>query len=178
MTPMLESDRLLCVPLSLVHLSQEYVGWLNNPVIYKYLDTGGNYTIETLRNYLSEAEKKDIFFWAIHLKINNKHIGNIKIDPVNLKHGWGEYGIMMGDMDEWGKGYAFEASSAIIHYCFETLNLRKINLGVIEENVKAVELYKKLGFTIEGVFKDHIIHNGRYLNSLRMALFNLEYTNS
>jgi ribosomal-protein-alanine N-acetyltransferase len=178
MTPMLESDRLLCVPLSLAHLSKEYVGWLNNPVIFKYLDNGGNYTLDTLRNYLSEVEKKDILFWAIHLKINNKHIGNIKIDPVNLKHGWGEYGIMMGDMNQWGKGYAFEASSMIINYCFQTLNLRKINLGVIEENVKAVDLYKRLGFTIEGVFKDHIYHNSKYLNSLRMALFNLHYTNS
>lgn len=159
------------------HFSLEYLDWLNNPSIYMYLETGGNYTVEMLKNYLLEVEKKDIFFWAIHLKTNNKHIGNIKIDPVNLKHGLGEYGIMMGDIVEWGKGYAFEASSTIIHYCFKTLNLRKINLGVIEDNVKAVELYKKLGFTIEGIFKNHINHNGKYLNSLRMALFNSEYIN-
>ena len=103
---MLESDRLLCVPLSMAHFSPEYLDWLNNPAIYEYLDTGGSYTQEMLKNYLSEAEKKDILFWAIHLKTDNKHIGNIKIDPVNLKHGWGEYGIMMGDMNEWGKGNA------------------------------------------------------------------------
>lgn len=178
MTPVLESDRIRCVPLSMAHFSLEYLDWLNNPVIYEYLDIGGNYTQEMLKNYLSEVEKKDILFWAIHLKTDNKHIGNIKIDPVNLKHGWGEYGIMMGDMDEWGKGYAFEASSAIIHYCFQTLNLRKINLGVIQENIKAVDLYKRLGFTIEGIFKDHVNHNGKYLNSLRMALFNLDYIDS
>ena len=40
---------------------------------------------------------------GIHLKENCKHIGNIKIDPINKKHGTGEYGIMMGDKDEWGK---------------------------------------------------------------------------
>lgn len=176
MAPNLESERLIYVPLSLAHLSQEYVDWLNNPSIYKYLETGGNYTMEMLQNYLLEAEKKNILFWAIHLKVNNKHIGNIKIDPVNLKHGLCEYGIMIGDIDEWGKGYAFEASTTIINYCFEVLNLRKMNLGVIEDNVNAVNLYKKLGFTIEGIYKDHIFEDPRYLNSLRMALFNSRYT--
>ena len=66
-----------------------------------------------------------MLFWAIHLKEGGKHIGNIKIDPVNKRHGLGEYGIMIGDSDEWGKGYAKEASELVIHHCFRDLRLRK-----------------------------------------------------
>ncbi len=62
MAPNLESERLLYVPLSLTHLSQDYVDWLNNPVIYEYLETGGNYTMEMLRDYLLEVEKKIFSF--------------------------------------------------------------------------------------------------------------------
>lgn len=176
MAPNIESKRLNFVPLGIKHLSQEYVDWLNNPIIYKYLESGGNYTFESLREYLLQVEKKKILFWGIHLKSDNKHIGNIKIDPLNLKHGFGEYGILMGDINEWGNGYAFEASETIINYCFESLNLRKINLGVVENNVSAVNLYKKLGFSVEGVFKKHFLYNSGYLNSLRMALFNSRYS--
>lgn len=82
---------------------------------------------------------------------------------------------MIGDKDEWGKGFAFEASETIIKYCFEVLSLRKINLGVVEENISAVQLYKKLGFTIEGVYRNHIVQDSRYLNALRMALFNNKF---
>ena len=174
--PVLSSKRLLLKPLSLSNLSQEYVNWLNDPDVNVYLDSGGDYTIEKLKNFLQEVEDKSILFWAIHLNHNDKHIGNIKIDPVNLKHGLCEYGILLGDKNEWGKGFAKEASLMVIEYCFKTLNLRKMTLGVVENNVNAVELYKKIGFNVEGVFKDHLFYNNQFCTTLRMALFNKNYT--
>ena len=125
-----------------------------------------------LENYLLNVEKSKILFWAIHLKKNNNHIGNIKIDPINLKHQLGEYGIMIGDVNEWKKGYAYEATKTVINYCFNTLKLRKINLGVIENNVQAVSLYTRIGFIREGIYRYHYCKNNEYLNTLRMALFN------
>mgnify|MGYP001809853298 CR=1 FL=1 len=109
------------------------------------------------------------------MKESNKHIGNIKIDPIHNKYGIGEYGILIGDKSEWGKGYAKEASKCIIDYCFRVLRLRKINLGVVIENQSALMLYKSLGFEIEGHFKKHGIYQGKYCDILRMSLFNNEY---
>lgn len=172
----LDSERLVYRPLGLSHCTDEYVSWLNNPEVYRYLETGGNYKITDLEQYLKSVESNsEILFWAIHLKSNGKHIGNIKIDPINRRHGLGEYGIMMGDTLEWGKGYAKEASITIIDHCFNDLNIRKITLGVVEPNVSAVELYKKLGFEIEGVYKQHGLYEGKYLDIIRMALFNKAY---
>jgi ribosomal-protein-alanine N-acetyltransferase len=159
--------------VSLAHFSDEYISWMNDPDVYRYLETGGNYTADDLRTYLTAAEaNKNLLFWAIHIKSTDKHIGNIKIDPVNARHGYGEYAIMMGDRTAWGHGYAKEASATIIRYCFERLHLRKITLGVVEENAAAVSLYKRLGFAIEGVYHKHGLYNGHYCNVLRMALFN------
>ena len=170
--PIIYTKRLTLKPLSLEHLSQEYVDWLNDEEVYRYLETGGNYTIEMLKHYLKDVEKKDIYFWAIHLKNNNLHIGNIKIDPVNFKHGLAEYGIMMGRRSEWGKGYAKEASNKVINFCFQKLHIRKITLGVVADNAVAVALYKKMGFVIEGVYKKHGFYDNKYCDTFRMALFN------
>lgn len=168
----LESERLYYKPLSILHLSDRYVSWLNNPHVYKYLETGGDQNKETLRQYLIDVEKKNMLFWGIHLKNNNEHIGNIKIDPINRRHGLGEYGILMGEESQWGKGYAKEASIRIINYCFDVQNLRKITLGVVVKNEAAVQLYKSLHFQTEGVYKKHGFYDGEYLDVLRMALFN------
>lgn len=170
--PILDSERLKFIPLSIDHLSEDYVEWLNDFDVYKYLETGGNYTIEKLTDFLTSVEKSNVLFYAIHLKSNNLHIGNIKIDPINLRHRIGEYGIMMGRKSEWKKGYAKEASLRIIDYCFQVLDLRKITLGVVSDNISAIELYKKIGFVQEGEYKNHAFHNGEYLDVTRMALFN------
>ena len=170
--PTIESERLIFKPLSMQHFTQDYVDWLNDPDVYRYLETGGNYTLDLLKTYLLDVEKKDILFWGIHLKDSLLHIGNIKIDPVNFKNGTAEYGIMMGRKSEWGKGYAKEATLAIIEFCFKEMRLRKITLGVIADNKVACYLYKKIGFETEGVYKNHCFVEGEYCDGIRMAIFN------
>ncbi len=171
-TPILETNRLKLVPLGLKHLSVSYVNWLNDSEVNKYLESGGDYSIEKLSEFLQQVENSNILFWAIHIKKCNKHIGNIKINPINAKHKFAEYGIMMGDKLEWSKGYAKEATSLVLSYCFsDVMDLRKINLGVYSENTGAVELYKKLGFIEEGRYKKHVITQAGYDDVLRMAIF-------
>ena len=98
----LNSERLRLRPLNLTHCTTEYVAWMNNHEVFRYLETDGNYKIEDLRKYLETVEANDsMLFWAIHLKFNNKHIGNIKIDPINKRNGLGEYGILMGNRLKW-----------------------------------------------------------------------------
>lgn len=165
----LETKRLILKPLTLQHLSQNYVDWMNDIDVYRYLESGGNYTLKDLEHYLKEQEHKSILFWAIHLKSSDKHIGNIKIDPIDSGLRSGEYGILMGDKTEWGKGYAKEASSRIIKYCFEDINLSQITLGVVEKNIHAVELYDRLGFVRDKLIENSGVYQGEMCNSIRMT---------
>ena len=166
----LESHRLYYKPLSKSHLSQSYVNWMNDDDVIRYLESGGDYTMQKLEAYIEEQEKKEILFWAIHLKSSNKHIGNIKIDPINTKTNSGEFGILIGDKLSWGKGFAKEASIEIIKYCFNEIKLSKITLGVIEDNIKALDLYGNLGFIIEDIDKEIGFYNNKLCNSIRMSL--------
>ncbi len=176
MVPTLETERLVLEKIGKQHASDRYVSWMNDEEVYKYLETGGNYTRNELEAYLEKAESEaNLLFWAIKVKEEKLHIGNIKIDPVNKKHGFAEYGIMIGDRKNWGKGYAIEASEVVIDYCFQQLGLRKINLGVVADNEKAVELYKRMGFELEGTYRYHGFYQGKYCDCHRMAIFNPDF---
>lgn len=171
-TPILLSNRLILKTLNKDFLSQKYVDWMNDPEVIKYLSSGGDYTIKILEKFLKQIDKNTTLFWAITLKKNNKHIGNIKIDSFDKVNFHCEYGIMMGDKSEWGKGYAKEASKIVIEYCFNNFKLRKINLGVLESNLAALNLYNKLNFKMEAKLIDHVFHRKKFENVIRMAIFN------
>lgn len=174
----LQTERLSIIPISSSHCSQQYVSWLNDPEVYKYLETRGNYALHELREYLAKIIEENVLMWAIHVKESNTHIGNIKIDPINKVHGLGEYGILMGEKTEWGKGYAREASEAVLSYCFGELNLRKITLGVVRDNLGALKLYEKLGFVQEGLYKKHVVYDGSFYDIIRMAIFNPSFNDN
>ena len=172
----LETERLTLSSVTLADCSENYLSWLNDTDINMYLESGFyQHNIQGLVDFVNgyQSNKKAVFL-VIRLKENNKHIGNIKIDKINYIHRNCEYGIMMGDKTEWGKGYAKEASIAIINYAFEELGLNKVNLGVIDSNDVAVKLYEKIGFVVEGVLTQNFYErtSSTLKNEIRMAVFN------
>ena len=172
----LETKRLILEPIGIEHCTETYLNWLNDSEVYRWLETRGSQTMSMLREYIQQQMVNETYMWAIKIKNLKKHIGNIKVDPINDRHSLGEFGILMGDKSEWGKGYAGEASMEIMNYFFSKPEpLRKITLGVVDQNEAAVKLYKNLGFEIEGIYKNHVCYEDKYYTILRMSKFNPRY---
>ena len=172
MIPFLETPRLLLYAMTAEHCSEQYRSWLHDKEVTRFLETGMFPTsIEQLQAFVHDISQKPVLFLAIYTKTDNKHIGNVKIDSINRIHGTAEYGILMGDKTAWGKGYGREASEVLFDHCFKRLHLRKITLGVVADNTAAVQLYYKMGFELEGTYKQHCFYDGAYRDIFRMAIF-------
>ena len=52
----------------------------------------------------------------------------------------------------WGKGYAFEASQAMIRYAFEELRLPRLLGGTGMDNHRSISLHRRLGYRIFEAF--------------------------
>ena len=63
----------------------------------------------------------------------------------------------------------------MVEYGFFRLNLRRIELGVYAEHEAAVHSYEKVGFLVEGRFRESSFHEGQYKDGLWMALLRSEY---
>ena len=74
-----------------------------------------------------------------------------------------------------GKGYAFEAASAIVDFGFRNLMLNKIYAGVWTANQPSVNVLEKLGFTREGVLRQHDLKWGEFLDDARYGLLRSEW---
>lgn len=94
------------------------------------------------------------------------------IDPINLS---GELHIMIGEESSRGKGIGTFAIRAMVEHAFYNLNLRRIQLDVLETNEVARALYRKIGFVEEGVKRKAIYKNDEYINEIIMALLKEEY---
>lgn len=82
-----------------------------------------------------------------------------------------ELGIYIGDEKNQNRGAGKKALGLTLDIGFNKLNLSKIYLKVSADNVKAITLYKKINFIVEGHLKEHYLKNGKCEDIIYMALF-------
>lgn len=72
--------------------------------------------------------------------------------------------------DFWGKGIATRLTENIINHA-KIIGLKKIELTVRVDNERAIKLYNKFSFEIEGEIKNYFYLNDKYYNAYIMGLF-------
>lgn len=101
-------------------------------------------------------------------------VGLVELVEINHIHRRAEFQIIVAP-DHQGKGYAGKAARAALEYGFAVLNLHKLYLVVDKDNARALHIYQKLGFIIEGELKDEFFVHGEYRTVLRMCLFQADH---
>ncbi len=125
----------------------------------KYMSTRNN----AVRCAIVDSEKED------------EVLGLISLMDINYINRCGEIHIMIGNSENRSKGIGTFAVRAMIDHAFNNLNLRRIELGVLETNAAAIRLYEKTGFVREGVKRQSNYKNGSYVSMIMMGLLKKEW---
>ncbi|MCA6436351.1 MAG: GNAT family N-acetyltransferase [Bacteroidetes bacterium] len=155
--------------------TQEYVDWLNDKAINQYLESRFVLaTIQNVKKFIADTNSNSAnYFFAICLNSNKKHIGNIKLGPINNYHKRGDIGLMIGDKERWGKGYATQAIGLVADFGLNELQLNKVTAGCYSNNKASEQSFLKNGFIIEGRFKNHFIDaNGVWVDLISLSKLN------
>ncbi|MCC7073423.1 MAG: GNAT family N-acetyltransferase [Deltaproteobacteria bacterium] len=91
----------------------------------------------------------------------------VDIDGVGRK---AELRIRIGDPDAWGGGLGTEACQLLVRHAFDALNLERVWLRVFDHNARALRLYQKLGFVVEGTLRRHDFVDGAWRDTVLLGL--------
>ncbi|MGH8547157.1 MAG: GNAT family N-acetyltransferase [Methylococcales bacterium] len=141
-------ERICLREVRLSDVEGSYLQWMNDPEVLKYTESRfQSYSKKQLRAYVAKInENPDFIFRAITLRDTGRHIGNIKLGPIDWNHRLGDVGFIIGAKDCWGKGYAAESIQLLAEYAFSSLKLHKLTAGCYVVNIAAIKTLKKAGF--------------------------------
>ena len=74
-----------------------------------------------------------------------------------------------------GKGLSAKVYAWLLDYLFHQLNMHMVYLEVLESNERAIHVYERLGFRVDGRLRQRIFRNGTYEDSILMSLLRSEY---
>jgi len=168
----IETERLNIVPFQEVHLTERYLGWLNDPDVVKFSEQRHRrHTLESCRTYCLAMGSLGNLFMAICDKRTGVHIGNSTVS-IDSNNQIADIQILIGDRSFWGRGLGAEAFSALVEALLEIGCFRKITAGTLAENEAMLKTIKKAGMVIECIRKDHYLLNGKPVDVVYGAKWN------
>jgi len=151
----LESKRLLIRELDVDDVSSRYAAWLADPEVNQFLETRfAEQTLDKVRAFVQEQRlRTDSYLFGIFVLDGMRHVGNIKLGPINAHHSTGQISFLIGDRDHWGCGFATEAVETVTNWGFGTLGLARIEAGCYERNFGSLKTLLNCGYEVEGFFR-------------------------
>ncbi len=156
-----ETPRLTLETLTRENMSPNYLHWVHDPEVTRYLEV--RHTPQTqsdLEEFVdSTLVSGDKILFGIFLTQKGQHIGNLKIGPIHPRYARADIGLLLGDKDSWGKGYATEAIEGVCALSSRVLGLRRIQASTYASNTGSIRVFEKAGFQHEGRLEAHWILN-------------------
>jgi ribosomal-protein-alanine N-acetyltransferase len=115
------------------------------------------------------------YYLAITRSDDDSLIGTCRVALSGVKAAKLGYAIAA---DHWGNGYATDAVATMLGFAFDQLGLHRITAAIGPENPASQAVVKRLGFSREGVLREHVFTNGAWRDSVLFSLLRHEWQSS
>ena len=133
-----------------------FVAWFSDADVLRHLEMRAPMSVameEAWFERMLASEGKTDYHFVICLLADGRPIGTVGLHGIDERSGHGEFGIAIGEKEEWAKGYGTDALNAICDFGFGELRLERIGLQVYAENERGRRAYEKAGFVHEGTLR-------------------------
>ena len=115
-----------------------------------------------------------VFQWGIVILETGGLVGTCGLGSVFLAHRRAEVGFVLR-RDMWGRGLATEALRVLLAFCFDKLNLHRIEADVDPQNQRSLRLLEKQGFQREGLARERWHHLGEVRDGVILGLLRRDW---
>lgn len=155
-------------------------GWHNDAKLYETLCESFqpvSRASETDWLHRKSARSSSEINLAICLQPAGEHVGNIYLRDICWVARRAALHVFIGGNVNRSKGYGQAAICQILQLAFSDLNLNRVYLEVLADNLAAIKTYEKCGFELEGRQKAHYFKAGQYKDGLIMGISSQKFHN-
>ena len=150
-------------------VSDDEVQWMYGEPSYKTKEE----VISLLDEYVGRNQSGYYYRWAVIEKESEECIGQVAYFLVDSGNRFAEIEYCVGTSFQ-GKGYATEATKAVIDYGFDRIGLNKVQICVRPSNVASGKVIEKCGFKKDGVLRQYFFRDGNYEDRMYFSILREE----
>ncbi|MGW2521144.1 GNAT family N-acetyltransferase [Streptomyces sp. NPDC001617] len=132
-------------------------------------------TLERLRSwYGSRATQPDRLDLAVTAPDTGELLGEVVLHEWDAAARSCTFRTLIGPRGR-GRGVGTEATRLVVGYAFEQLGLHRVQLEAYGHNHRALRVYEKVGFVVEGVRREVRVRDGEWVDEVLMAVLDHEW---
>lgn len=143
--------------------------WRNSSEVSEYMYTRGTISEEDHARWFSAIQRdRSRKYWIVEL--DEVPIGLLNLCDIDEKNRTANWGFYLASEAVRGRGVGSYCEFWIQRYVFETLGFNKIWGEILSDNHRMLHNHEKFGFRREGLFRSHVLIDGKYSDVVRIGL--------
>ncbi|GGS88377.1 acetyltransferase [Planobispora rosea] len=168
--PTLPGERVTLRPVGPEHVDGLWE-LVNDPETTRLTGSRGSIGYEAAKIwYGSRHEHDDRLDLAICTAEDDSYVGEIVLNELDAANLSCNLRVALVGPRVFGRGYGTEAIRLVLDHAFGTTALHRIELEVYSFNERAAHVYRKVGFTQEGVRRDALRWDGEWHDAIIMSV--------
>lgn len=131
----------------------------------------------SVKRFIERANQEDIREKERHYAIadeQDEYLGTVSLKNIDYCVRSAEFAIALRKTS-CGQGIGGKATREILRIAFDELELKRVYLNTLSDNLRAIKMYEKNGFIFEGKFRNHIKIHGMIKSLSWYAILEEEY---
>ena len=148
--------------------------WMHEPETKRWFRfDAASMTEERAATFISGSftEKNRHYAIADH---SDNYLGTISLEEIDRGNSHALYAISLRSCAR-GTNAALDATGLLLEIAFRELDLERVYLNVLSDNLRAKHFYEKAGFHYEGHFRKHLKLNGEWRDLDWYAILREDY---
>ena len=171
----IDYSKIVLRQLEVQDVSEAYVKWLNDPEVNKFLEIRHNVPFDKkdVIKFVENCNDQQRYHWGIFYE--NRHIGNISCSLIDRLNRYVNISNLIGEKLYWNSEICKLSLNAAMNYLFCNSHFNRIEAGTYSVHLSGITLLTNLGFKKEGVQKERVIVNGKYISNLLFGITKKEW---
>ncbi|KTG10802.1 acetyltransferase [Haloprofundus marisrubri] len=126
---------------------------------------------ETIESQIERREADDDSI-VLFVCVDETPVGRVYVRDIEQDHGMLGYWLLP---EERGHGYTTEGAAVLVDHVFEIVGLHRVFAWTIDDNDASQRLLRRLGFSHEGTYREHVFTRGAYRDTEHYGLLSSEW---
>ena len=177
LSPTLEGKRVTLLPLHESHIPG-LIAAANDPAIWSYMNPLAQPTDvqKFVQQALEEQQAGQGIPFSVYDRVSDTIVGSTRLFDISAAHRHLEIGHTWYNPTVWRSRVNTECKYLLLHYCFETLGLLRVQLKTDGRNERSQAAIARLGAQKEGVLRKHrVLHDGYVRDTVMFSILDQEW---